>query len=382
MTTSLDSSSCSRYVFKVPALRSLNSSSLIAATVIAVNHAHHLRYCFSNCQDYKIGSKYYKGFKKLQANPSYKPALKLLKNQVFSVLEDLDLPLSGPYDLEDTIPKLTEYFDTKIRILDRGGSRILYTCPENKKLGQGSEINLLMTQKDGKNRLDVITNLNLYVKPFGLFCHICNRILTKKSHKCSNSAACYACGRAKLEYSDVLFETSFSQALFCREDPGKWNTCSRCGMTTRSKKCGKIHSRKKSNNCYHRKKCELCSRVYVVKKDRVHTCQEERFCQLCFSYYNPKPNEQHYCRLREQKPPKYYPPIGAWDLESKASSNSPNMCFECIYQQKRYLERTKCVWSQLNQDEKRSLLCPNHKDSNPDEKSFHSGDCLLTFIQG
>ena len=379
---SLSQISSSKYLFKVPASTFLQYSSLIASVILGAHHAQHLKYLHTKDPQCKIQSRVFWHLKKLKNDPSNKSALKLLKNKVFAVLDDLDLPLSGPYNLENVVPKLCEYFDVVIRILDRGGTRVMYTSAIEQS-GKRAEINLLLTaqEDDDKKRLHLIVNLNYYVKAFGhIFCHICNRVLNRKTHKCTYVQNCYSCNRYKVNADQELFETAYTQTLYCKPVPDQWKNCEKCEIVARSHHCSKLHKTKASSRCRAKRKCPLCNRIYQHVKNREHNCEKDTFCKVCYQYCSDSPLDPHYCELRKQKAPTYYPPLATWDLESKKAEKYPNMCINCLRNERYYLENVKKVWSQLSQEEKISLMCDEHKDSDPDQKSFHQGKIGLFYF--
>ena len=373
----------SKYIFPTPSLQNLESSSLIISVIIGFSHTQHLRYLFTKKPEYKTESSLYKNLKKhfKDVNNPSKKAQKILKEKVYTVLEDIGLPLTGPYDMENTINRLSDYYNVLIRLLENGGTRVKYVQPMNKKPGKIPEINLLVINDASNNRNTVsyIENLELYVKPFGLFCIICNRFFLKKTHKCRHKYSCYACGRASWDFEEELFETSYSQKFLCKEIPDQWKTCQTCGTITKSKKCAKIHVSKKVNNCKNKRKCHSCNKTYVFKKDNPHKCKADQLCKVCFDYYSEKPPEQHYCKLREQSKPDYYPGLATWDVESTTKKEKvPLMCIVCADLEAEYLIKVKKTHSQLSREEKTSLLCKDHKNHDPDEKAFHSGTYLFT----
>ena len=375
----------SKYIFPTPLLQGLESSSLIISTIIGFSHTQHLRYLFSKEPEFKEESRLFLKLKKLKKTVNdNKKIQKLLKNKVYTVLEDIDLPLTGPYDLAETVEKLSVYYNVLIRILEHGGTRLKYVHPINEKPGKIAEINLLLTcnETNNKKTLNYIENLDLYAKPFGLFCIICNRYFPKKTHKCRHKNACYACGRVAWDFEEKLFDTVYSQKYICKEIPDQWKTCQTCGTVTKSEKCAKLHKSKKVNNCKNKRKCHACQRTYVVKKDKPHKCQDDQLCKVCFDYYNEKPSEQHFCRLKKQSKPDYYPGLATWDVETTTNNKtSPLMCIVCADKEAEYLKKVKQTHSQLSREEKINLLCDDHRNQDPDEKAFHFG-MTTKIVQG
>ena len=363
----------SKHIFLTPKVPNLEFNSLISSVIIGFAHMNHLRYKFTKDSNFKNENAAFLCFKKLKRNPENKKALHFLKSKILTLTQDLNLSCIGPYPMEETLEQLSLYFGAKIRVLSHGGTSIIFTFPKNEKLGQKPEINLLLIENNCGKTLNYIENIHLYVKPFGLFCHICNRILKKKKHKCSDSQACYACGRARLLPNDQLFEVYNSHKFYCREVPDQWKHCPECRIVTKSKQCAKFHKRK-AINCKHKRQCTLCNRNYVVNKKIPHDCKKNKFCQICFTYYEQNFFEEHFCRLQEQKDAQYYPPLAAYDFETKATNKAPTSCIDCALKEALYLQRVQVNWSQLAKEEKINLLCHKHQDCDPDEKDFHEGD--------
>ena len=311
----------------------------------------------------------------MKHDPSNKSGLKLLKNKLLTTLEDLDLPWNGPYEL-DALEKLCDYFGIIVRLFEFGGTKLKYMYPKDKKSGTVPEINLLITvnDKDNLSRVDYIENLRLYLKPFGIFCIICNRVLRKNSHKCGHPSACYACSRIAYPADVELFETRLNHKMFCKEVNDQWTICEICGTTAKSKACAKLHKTKKVFNCRNKRKCILCDRFYVFKKNNAHVCEHTEFCKICHEYHNDLPPKQHFCKLLPQKEPKYYPGLATWDLETTSGAEkSPLMCRNCTDKEIEYLKKVCKTHSQLSQTEKSNLLCELHKGQDPDGKMYHLG---------
>ena len=110
----------SKHIFQSPLLEApYNASSLIISTIIGISHTYHLRYKFSKDIQFKKESIAYNQFKKFKSNPKSKKLFRFLENKLVTLLTDTNLPLSGPYDLAETVNILADYYDIIIRIFEK-----------------------------------------------------------------------------------------------------------------------------------------------------------------------------------------------------------------------------------------------------------------------
>ena len=357
----------SSHIFPTPLLQHVRKASIITSTVIGFHHQVYLRYLYSKDKRYEETAKKFKQFRYMYDRPRLKLALKGLNHLCLTVITDLNLNYSGPYDLKPTIKALADYFKCQINVFKNGGTQLHFKYPEMYDISR-AEVNILLSDFEGIIKADYIRNLSKYLKEASLnFCPLCIKIYNNNYHRCFHSRRCYACHKIKVYVHEAqdLFRTSINQDHFCiRVTEAK---CDRCDTIYFSPSCFKKHV--KIKHCLEMKRCNSCKKVYRHQKNAQHVCNETELCRVCYISYAPE--KPHYCQMEKQKPPsKNRSAICCWDVESKVRS-SHSYCKDCFLQEFDYLAQKGKIRSQLNTEERRYLLCEKHKNEGLENKSYH-----------
>ena len=226
--------------------------------------------------------------------------------------------------------------------------------------------------EDGENfirKTDYVRNISLYLKEGNLsFCRLCFKVHIGKWHRCFAPRRCYACKRIKVfsEETQLVFRTNLNHGDFCIRETEK-KKCERCETIYANETCQKRHIKVK--HCEEMIKCVKCEVVYRQQENNKHECNATSLCHVCFTSYRPE--NRHYCKMENQKgPSKYRGGICCWDSESKVRS-SPSYCDACFKKEFEYLTKHEKNRSQLKNEEKKLLLCSQHKEENASNLSYH-----------
>ena len=161
----LKKSSSSPFVFLTPELKPYTNTCLPVAIILGFFFQISERYKYSKKSNFKYGYDMYKKLIFLKNNPKHNFALAHLKKIYSDLLNDLNMPLNGPFNI-NLIEKICCYFDTDCTVLSKAGNHIMYRFPKMPRSDK-PHIYLLHTaaQNVGQNaHVDLILNENLYLK--------------------------------------------------------------------------------------------------------------------------------------------------------------------------------------------------------------------------
>lgn len=222
-----------------------------------------------------------------------RPGAKMLNDEVQTLLSNLDLPLEGPYQLHEVVPKIADSLQVQISIFSKQNESFctyMYPAKFDKTRRQ-----LYLQEEEGdektKNRhVNVITLLQMFYNRNKFFCPSCKQILKSKKfrHICRNRAtgsSCFFCRRF-LRTAETKSSKS-NEFLFCKticESTNEKHRCPKCRCYGQSLGCLDDHLIHcgKSVKGY---KCEKACGKWTYTNSANPTPALVKRNHICFRYY-------------------------------------------------------------------------------------------------
>ena len=222
-----------------------------------------------------------------------KTGAKMLHDEVTTLLSNLDLPLEGPYQLHEIVPKIADSLQAQISIFSKQNEAFctyMYPAKFDKTRRQLYLQEEEWNEKTKDRHVNVITLLQMFYKRNSFFCPSCKQILKSKQHRhiCRNrrtGSSCFFCRRF-LRTSDTKCSTSNS-FLFCQsisENSNEKHRCPRCRCYGMSRKCLKDHMTH-CGKTFKGYKCERECGKWTYTNSANPTREDVERNHVCFRYY-------------------------------------------------------------------------------------------------
>jgi heme oxygenase len=293
-------------------------------------------------------------------------ACKLILNNLSKLICDLNLPEHGPYNVEQTIPILSNFLNCQFFIFDSidNSTKLKYMYPN--EYNDTLQPIYLFEPLDDPEHLLFIRHLNSYFKNNVKVCFSCKKIFKsfKYKHLCNQRKVCFSCRRPFANQKTYLHEKLNS--YFCDKETTseKSKICPICNVTMYSKHCEKSH---RANICNGSGgfgwKCLNCNKftyrsgasnsklIANLHKCGVKSC---KFCHLEIDSTN-----HHICKLRKELYPKEIPSLAFIGMEH--SFSGVGKCFDCFSLKLNFKEENALSWKELYESSIfSSLNCPLH----------------------
>lgn len=233
----------------------------------------------------------------------------------------IGIPDIGPYNIKDTIKKLSGHLKCQIYIFNPNMETLLeFKWPESFR----PDLPQLFLLSDN-GHVDVIKKIDSFMRSlniFGGFCLSCGNLQKSQfPHRCKMSAVCFGCNRLLL--TNQMYQCRHYIDLFCSSAIATVaqkcvQTCNNCRITTLTHSC-RLHHKIK---CERGSKCFKCgiyvqvSGKYPTIRDiqREHKCNI-KLCRKCFKHYNVE--EEHICKMKVYNYPKEYSRMSFCSFESE-----------------------------------------------------------------
>ena len=275
---------------------------------------------------------------------------RILLNELNKLIEETNLPKEGPYDLQETVQKLSEKYRCQFFIFENifNTNKLNFMYPS--EYDDSLKPIYLFEPFDAKNHLIFIRNLNSYFKANVKVCFACKKIFLTHNyrHLCPKLKCCFSCRRFFQSSTTYIHEKLKSN--FCDKNITTENsfTCSRCNVTCFSKHCFNGHKLFCSGKGSFGYKCLLCNKFtyrYGSKKSSdalkdSHKCGENKRCLYC----RETKDSDHLCKFRKET-----------ILSHSRSLAFINMEFYCY-------DAKKCLDCLQRTSEKNSLFCEKHEN--------------------
>jgi hypothetical protein len=339
----------------------------------ATNH-HQLALLLSLCKQKKRSyQKHY--FTKKKRSPiseerivqARKRGLFLLKSKVQKLISDCDLPLMGPYDVHEVLPKICEVLDIQVQIicgLQTKNASLLSFPPtfDNSKIQ-------IVLEKLYDHHVTLISNLKSF---FGFHkkrvCFECSKTFHHSyRHFCTKKKICFACRRffsskdteirndRFFEYCDGEIEEKFLPVP---------SECTTCNFVSITKNCQDMHKKlcavgknSKGRLGYF---CNVCQKHFRQGFSCSEDAQLNHICDptttKCYTCKLPK-KEKHQCPIKKELPTKEIPILAFFAFSFKALEH----CKNCLLKQQEFKENFNLTWSELYQHSQfGDLVCDSH----------------------
>ena len=142
----LKSSTSSPYVFKTPRFEELENTCLPISLILGYFHAMAYRYLYTKKESLKRYHAAYLELKLLKRYPKSLKGIRCLKKIYFSLISDLDLTPSGPFQM-GVIKSICDYFNMNCTIWSNTGHHVMFKYPNVSDL-RLPHVYLLYTRDD------------------------------------------------------------------------------------------------------------------------------------------------------------------------------------------------------------------------------------------
>jgi hypothetical protein len=291
----------------------------------------------------------------------------IIRKELLKLLEALQITNERNYEVDQLLPKLSEYFNCQIFIFDgiNNSSKLKITYPKeyNNKL---QPIYLFEPFQD-ENHLLFIRHLPSYFKSNVKVCFTCQRKFKTYNYKhlCSYKHYCFACRRPFSDSSTYLHEKL--EINFCNgkivNEPNF--TCPICNVTLYSKACERGHKLICNGAGNFGWKCLKCNKftyrqgnLNAKKICENHTCGYIT-CKNCKELYDSKEND-HLCKMQIEKLPFKWPSLAFFCFEFLLYSSAD--CASCFEVKNEFKENYNLDWKDVYEHTLfANLKCEFHK---------------------
>ena len=295
-------------------------------------------------------------------------ACKLILTQLNKMIQDLDLPFEGPYDFNETVMKLSSFYNCQFFIFDsiENSSKLKFMYPED--YNDSLQPIYLFEPLDDQSHLIFIRQLNSYFKKNVKVCFSCKKTFKsfKYKHMCTERKVCFSCRRpfcSKNTYIHEKLKANFCDKNIVSEKP---KLCSICNVTMYSMHCQKSHFSTLCNGTgTFGWKCLSCNKFTYRKGNlnaktiaQLHKCGV-KYCRFCREEMDNE--EFHICKLKKEKHPKAIPLLAFISMEH--SFSGVGKCYDCFNIKLKFKNENLMSWQSLYESEKfSSLNCPVHEN--------------------
>ena len=257
---------------------------------------------------------------------------KIILLELNKMCTNLQLPLSGPYDLEETTKKLSQELKCQFFIFDGmcNSKKLIYMYPQEYQ--DDLKPIYLFQPQEAKNHLVFIRNYHSYCRANMKICFGCKKTFLTHNYKhlCPKRKSCFSCRRFFQTSNTYLHEKL--QNEFCDKDVTleKEFICSLCNVTCYSQHCFKGHKLRCSGEGTFGYKCLKCNKfTYRYGKMNTknlkekHCCSDFKPCKFC-----RQPKElYHQCKIKTETISNNFPKLAfiGMELFDKSSEN----CIRC-----------------------------------------------------
>jgi len=295
-------------------------------------------------------------------------ALKLLKQKVDELITACHLNQSGPYNVHEVLPKISEFLGIKVHLIcglqTKNASVLSFPPNFDDRKPQ------ICLEKVSEHHVILISNLKTYFRhqKKRLCFECCKTFHQTYRHFCTKRTICFACRRffctketeihndKYFEYCDGQIEENFLT------DPIICPLCNLGSLTENCKighknECGVTNTSKGRMGFY----CNTCKKHFRYGFSNSEDAKNNHVCNVdLIRCYNCKffKEENHQCPIKKQTATKEFPALAFFAFSFKALEQ----CHDCLNIRKRFKEENQLTWSQLYQHEKfPTLVCTSHE---------------------
>ena len=295
---------------------------------------------------------------------------KFLQLEIEKVIQSLQLPNDGPYDISSTMPLLCDYFSSQIHVIKSTQEQIanIESFPTPEWQNELFQIFLFQTMP---GHVVPIINLKQYVNQNNQLCLICKKTFQRYyRHFCSfKEHSCFLCKSYYAKESTIVQKNLPFKYCFSKLEP-KLSTplvCDVCNYKFTSKQCLENHrtvcgvTSKKGRIGFF---CNQCNKFIkgenTFDTKRLHQCfaVNQTKCRHCNEIFDKETS--HQCLLTKEHLTKTWPKLVFFSFEFQ--SNSTFQCITCQQLRKEFKEKRNLNWKEaLKQKEFTSLKCDHHQ---------------------
>ena len=250
-----------------------------------------------------------------------KYACKLLIDHLTALIDILELPANGPYELQATLKLLSQHWKCQFFVfagISQAKSKLSYWFPSTY---DDSLMPIYLYQPHGENHIIYIQNIDSYYRHNGKLCLGCMQTFkgVRYRHFCKSKRSCFACHRHL--QTPATYIHSKLERHFCNVNitPEIFTTCERCNCKILSQSCLRAHKLLCYSKGYFGWFCDQCQKFsYAIKNltsdemKKRHVCGSLRNCRYCFF---PQEQEHHLCLIRKEKCHNYHSRLGFCQLQ-------------------------------------------------------------------
>ena len=257
---------------------------------------------------------------------------KIILTELNKIVSNVELNPDGPYDLEETTKKLSEFYKCQFFIFDgmHNSNKLLYMYPENYE--DSLQPIYLYRPHEAKNHLVFIRNYHSYCRANVKICFGCKKTFLTYNyrHLCPKKKCCFSCRRFFLSPNTYIHEKLKEEFCDKNRTSEEAFTCPRCNVTCYSKHCQKGHNVRCTGQGTFGFKCLKCNKfTYRHGKINGKNLRENHVCgnfKTCLNCRQPK-DLNHQCRIKTEFVPKVWPKLAFIGMEHFDSSSEN--CIDC-----------------------------------------------------
>jgi len=300
-----------------------------------------------------------------------KDAGKLLKQEIEKLISQLDLPVNGPYNIIETLPKLCHHFSSQIHVIrsTQEPEANVESFPSSVWDDTLPQIFLYLSEP---GHVVPIINLKKYVNKNNQLCLICRKTFTPfYRHVCSfKEKSCFLCNCYYAKENTIIQKNLPFQYCFSKLDLHLPNfiVCNICNYKFPTQRCFDSHKvicGVKSKRGRIGWFCDTCNKFVKgnssenVKKQHKCLAKNEKKCRICQEVFE-KSSVAHQCKLGKEKLTERWPNLIFFSFEFTNSSSF--VCTQCHSLRKLYLQSNNLTWKEASaQKEFLSIKCCRHQ---------------------
>ena len=276
----------------------------------------------------KIGCKKFKVAQLINSKVPKKKkcASKLLMEELSQLIESLNLPSTGPYELRATVETLANYWKCQFFIfagVSQSKSKLLLMHPSSY---DDSLMPIFLYKPHNEEHIIFIQNIDSYFRHNGKVCFGCKQTFkgSKYRHFCKTKCSCFTCHR--YIQSPQTYIHSRLNRQFCNANISVeiLTICPRCNCKIFTQSCLQAHKLLCYSKGYFGWFCEKCKLfTYSVQNlsseemKKRHVCGTFRNCRYCYL-----PQElDHLCLLRKEKAQTFHSRLAFCQLQFSSENN-------------------------------------------------------------